>query len=1399
MPNQRLTPIYGFLNPDASLSLLSDQFSSMNFDGALRRIYTQKAVSELKAGDAIHFSASENDEIIPVLVSAVELDDSEDPLYQTNPVYFIYYIDQNGEDKNYTLGAVTTDGGYVGTELVYTSYEDPTTIDVGTSGWTITKYGNAVFSNVFTRGTVEATSGKIDGILTIGSDENTAIQLGKGISIPGDTNIYNGLVINDTNYFVTKELASPTFTISSATTATESVSSGLSLVTFTINAHGLFANTTGSKIVNLFGFTGGLISLNDSWSLNTSATNTITVIVPRITAGTYTGLSAQLEQDGITIRKAVTSVVISDVANVTNTNITFTAFRTNAVTAVAASSPVTGSATYTATGHTFSVGDIVIISGASVAGYNGTFTITAAATNAFTVINATTSAATFTSGLATQNHNYAVGSYVNIAGLPTTLDGVNGNFTVFSVASNTFTVKNVTVTGTTPYTGLSASTYRLYNSLSSVFNVGSSTNFMKYDSATDVLQVSGKIIASTIDIGGGTGISYNGTTVNIGSSVIVGGNISTATGIITGQTFRTSATATTNGVIFDSAGVRGYNTQVEKFNLSSSGLLTVTDANVTGTLTATSGSFTGTVNILNSGKLVAGNTTDGVTIDSTGLYGYEQGIPIFTVPTSSAIPPSIANFKVVETTIYSDGLDANLVVGTRGFAGLISATGTVGTVTLANGTYSANITVPSSTTNVVIGQTLTATNGTGSLGSFGVLVRSKTVNSVFVASAYVFTAGTVTNITGTGGNNITVRGQDSGGLTPTTPAAIFTTINGTTTSYAANTGFYIDRMGYFKVGSSTANAKFNPSTNTFSVTGYIEATSGIFKGNITMGNGTRKVDIGPSVSPRNLSGIYYDNFNYWYTDGEGNVEFHLGDNTNSLEYSGASLQVTGTVVANSAFFGGSNGWEITSDGKMTSGIGGSYIALASADAEISDSKNQIFTMSEIIIDDEAYDYYDPDFPTDFISYSTIYVKVPVNQIAFYRYATCASMIFGSSTITVDSGVGLVPGMIVTGAGIQTATVITSINPDNNKIITLSKTIATAGTNVAITFNSTVDSVIDSLQDRYVYFPSGFTGNLSVLNGKKFLVQLADNDTYFLEDGDPLDPNTMYDFVNSSGVLSTTYVTLLIYGEEAINISTNTSSPITVNSGITTDAFNDILTVVNSLQGTYTTGISTTSYFPKVTQGTRTYMLWGGDENPTFSNLSVSLNKATDKITILADAGTTPVGSIVMWSAATLPPGWLICNGDPVSSTLNPELYAIVGANVPDLRNRFIVGAGSSYGVNASGGGANHNHGDNFTFTTPSHDHNITGGSHAHSDNISASTNSNALGTGNAISSTRFTAASTTHNHTVTIAGSVSTDSSHAHNVVSASAVDTTKAGSVSAGSTIPPYYALYFIIYSGRA
>lgn len=83
------------------------------------------------------------------------------------------------------------------------------------------------------------------------------------------------------------------------------------------------------------------------------------------------------------------------------------------------------------------------------------------------------------------------------------------------------------------------------------------------------------------------------------------------------------------------------------------------------------------------------------------------------------------------------------------------------------------------------------------------------------------------------------------------------------------------------------------------------------------------------------------------------------------------------------------------------------------------------------------------------------------------------------------------------------------------------------------------------------------------------------------------------------------------------------------------------------------------------------------------------------------SGTTfPAGGIIIWSGAigAVPSGWYLCDGTN---------------GTPDLRNRFIVGAGSTYSVGGNGGSADaitvtHTHTATSTVTDPGHLHTYTG-------------------------------------------------------------------------------------------
>lgn len=100
----------------------------------------------------------------------------------------------------------------------------------------------------------------------------------------------------------------------------------------------------------------------------------------------------------------------------------------------------------------------------------------------------------------------------------------------------------------------------------------------------------------------------------------------------------------------------------------------------------------------------------------------------------------------------------------------------------------------------------------------------------------------------------------------------------------------------------------------------------------------------------------------------------------------------------------------------------------------------------------------------------------------------------------------------------------------------------------------------------------------------------------------------------------------------------------------------------------------------------------------------------------------PPGAVLMFYGTTIPAGWALCDGTN---------------GTPDLRDRFIVGAGKSYQPNATGGS------NSVTLSTtqiPSHTHTITGGSHSHT--VSGGSHSHTISGGS-------------HTHSVNASGSSS--------------------------------------------
>ena len=137
------------------------------------------------------------------------------------------------------------------------------------------------------------------------------------------------------------------------------------------------------------------------------------------------------------------------------------------------------------------------------------------------------------------------------------------------------------------------------------------------------------------------------------------------------------------------------------------------------------------------------------------------------------------------------------------------------------------------------------------------------------------------------------------------------------------------------------------------------------------------------------------------------------------------------------------------------------------------------------------------------------------------------------------------------------------------------------------------------------------------------------------------------------------------------------------------------------------------------------------------------------------------GMIMLWSGSTssVPNGWRLCDGT---------------GGTPDLRNRFVVGAGDTYAVDTTGGSANavvvsHSH-TGSTNTTGNHNHGgVPKGGNAWFQKYSTGGNWGNEKDGGS-------------------GGATSASGNHAHSFTTASS------GSSGTDKNLPPYYALCYIM-----
>jgi hypothetical protein len=194
------------VDDDGATKFLNSEISSFNFNGFIPLETDTIDVSELKAGMQFILIGDSTNSIRTAL--KIEFDDPEMTASPTND-YIISYLGPNGDIQTVT---------YDGSDQVEVYFEDWENKVLGSTGWTITQAGNAIFSNVAVRGRIEATEGFLENLGITGTlsvESGGSIEIGTDPGTPGNA----GIVIDDTGLFAYDDDENLTLSIDAETGA----------------------------------------------------------------------------------------------------------------------------------------------------------------------------------------------------------------------------------------------------------------------------------------------------------------------------------------------------------------------------------------------------------------------------------------------------------------------------------------------------------------------------------------------------------------------------------------------------------------------------------------------------------------------------------------------------------------------------------------------------------------------------------------------------------------------------------------------------------------------------------------------------------------------------------------------------------------------------------------------------------------------------------------------------------------------------------------------------------------------------------------------------------------------------------------------------------------------------
>jgi len=149
-------------------------------------------------------------------------------------------------------------------------------------------------------------------------------------------------------------------------------------------------------------------------------------------------------------------------------------------------------------------------------------------------------------------------------------------------------------------------------------------------------------------------------------------------------------------------------------------------------------------------------------------------------------------------------------------------------------------------------------------------------------------------------------------------------------------------------------------------------------------------------------------------------------------------------------------------------------------------------------------------------------------------------------------------------------------------------------------------------------------------------------------------------------------------------------------------------------------------------------------------------------------GTTiPTGLISLWygSIGSVPSGWYLCDGTN---------------GTPDLRNRFIVGAGSTYSVGGTGGSTD--------AIVVSHSHTGTTDSTTITGSVDGASNATRFGNATGVFSTSNVTTKDVGTGSGSAAATLNLSAPHTHTLT------TNTSGVSGTNANLPPYYALAYVM-----